>query len=78
MRAVQLLRASRPETFAQVVEVPCVEVNDLRPFDGDDPANLTRGHLPGFAGTDRYDEAVNEPALFNLTAESAVKALIYE
>jgi hypothetical protein len=41
MRAVQLLRASRPETFARVVEVPCVEVNDLRPFDGDDPANLT-------------------------------------
>src|SRR5262249_50013754 len=78
MRAVQLLRASRPETFARVVEVPCVEVNDLRPFDGDDPANLTCEHRPGFAGTDRNDEAINELAPFNFTAESTVKGLIYK
>jgi len=78
MRAVQLFRASRPETFARVVEVPSVEVNDLRPFDGDDPANLTCQRWPGFAGTDRNNEAINELASFDLTAQSIVKWLIDE
>src|SRR5215470_2387311 len=78
MRAVQLLRASRPETFARVVEVPRVEVNDLWPFDGYDPANLTCQHLPGSAGTDRNNEAINESASFDLTAQSIVKWLIDE
>jgi hypothetical protein len=64
--------------FARVVEVPCVEVNDLRPFDGDDAANLACERSPGFAGTDRNYEAVNEPASFNLIAESAIKGLIHE
>jgi hypothetical protein len=49
MRAVQLLCASRPETFSRVVQVPRIEVDDLRPFDGDDPANLASEHWPGFA-----------------------------
>src|SRR5262245_40960649 len=35
-------------------------------------------HGPGFARADRNDKAINERASFNLTAESAVKRLIYE
>jgi hypothetical protein len=52
VRTFQLLGAGGPEALPWVVQVPRVEIDDLRSFDGDDAAYLPRLHRPGVAGAD--------------------------
>jgi hypothetical protein len=61
--AVELPRPRRPEALSRVVEVPAVEVGDLRPLDDRDPANLARVDGPGFPRADGNDEPRETPTL---------------
>ena len=55
MAALQLPGAGRPEALARVVEVPGVEIDDLRTLDRDDAADLPGLDRPGVAGPDGHD-----------------------
>ena len=57
--AFQLPGAGCPEALSRVVQVPGIEIDDLRPLDRNDATDLPGPHRPGVPGPDRHDVAVS-------------------
>src|SRR5947199_7365733 len=56
-----LPRFGRAEPFAEIVEIECVQVDDVRPLREQDAQKLSLANLERFAGPGRHDQTINEP-----------------
>src|SRR5882757_19662 len=76
VRGLELAGARRPQSLARIVEVPQVEIADLRPFDRDNAKDVTCRHFPGPAGADRDDEGLDQAAARRVFRDPLIKRLV--
>src|SRR6267154_1502481 len=76
VRGLELAGARRPQSLARIVEVPQVEVADLRALDRDNAKDVARRHLPGPAGADRDDEGLDQAAARRLFGDPPIEGLV--
>src|SRR6266851_803971 len=73
---LELAGARGPQSLARIVEVPQVEIADLRALDRDDAKDVTRRYLPGPAGADRDDEGLDQTAARRLFRDPPIESLV--
>src|SRR6266851_54225 len=76
VRGLELAGARGPQPLARIVEIPQVEVADLRSLDRDDAKDVARRHFPGPASTDRDDEGFHQAATHCVFRDPPVKRLV--
>src|SRR5260370_35199482 len=70
---MELASARGPESLARVVQVPEVEVADLRSFHSDDPHHAARAHRPCVSASDRDDMVVHKTPALDSLRDAAVE-----
>src|SRR5439155_12190113 len=69
-------RARGPEALARVVQVPQVQIADLRAFDRDYAHHRARLDRPRIAAADRHDVLVHPPPLVGRRRYACVEAAV--
>src|SRR5580704_71746 len=76
VRRLELAGARSPQPLARIVEIPQVEIADLRALDRDDAKDMARRHFPGPAGADRDDEGLDEAATRGVFRDPPIEVLV--
>jgi hypothetical protein len=77
MGGLELASARGPKPLPRIVEIPHIEVTDLRSLEGDDAKHMTRRHLPGACRADRNDHGVRQAAAIDIVGDAAVEGLVH-
>src|SRR2546425_11082294 len=70
---VKLFRACSPEPLTRIAKVPCIEVANLRSFNGDDATELSGTDRPRSSGTGRNNEMLSQTSLVDLARKPIIE-----